>query len=150
MEEGQTVRLSFAAGGTETVYVTRLTPNCFRLRVTPVTGAEADGDIYLGDVIEVELEPDGAYRFVRVVERAPLHHYSWIVPEFFVESAQYGQYGAAVEAAGGAWEGLMGCLLLVHMPTTSTFDAEAELDRRIAAAMHTPPKRWWEFWKPDA
>lgn len=69
MEEGQTVRLSFAAGGTETVYVTRLTPNCFRLRVTPVSGEDADGDIYLGDVIEVELEPGGAYRFVRVVER---------------------------------------------------------------------------------
>ena len=133
MEESQMVDLSFAEGATETLYVTQLTPTCFRLRETPVTGPEEE-ELYLGDVIEVELRPDGTYYFVRVVERAPMRHYSWIVPEFFVKSPQYGEYGAAVEAAGGAWEGLMNCWLLVHVPTGSTFDADGELDRSIAAA----------------
>ena len=148
MEESRTVRLSFAEGESETVYVTELAVNYFRLEQTPITGA--DEQVYLGDTIEATLQADGTYHFEHVVERAPLQHYSWVVPEFFVKSMQYREYGAAVENAGGSWEGLMGGWLLVHIPDGSTFDADTELDGCIAAAKPIRPNRWWQFWKKNA
>jgi len=47
-------------------------------------------------------------QIVRVVERSPMRHYSWVVPRVFVESPEYRRFGAAVEAAGGRWQGAFG------------------------------------------
>jgi hypothetical protein len=106
MPENETIRVGFEEGVTESICVTPLGSSIYRLEQTPVWNP--DPVVYLGDAIELELLPDGTHRFVRVVERAALRHYDWVVPQFFVESREYAQFGKAVEAAGGAWEGIMG------------------------------------------
>src|SRR5579884_519233 len=52
--------------------------NLYRLGTTPLTD---DGGIYLGDIIEAEIQVDGVLRFLRVVEASPLLHWSWLLPE---------------------------------------------------------------------
>jgi hypothetical protein len=145
MPENETIRVGFEEGVTESICVTPLGSSIYRLEQTPVWNP--DPVVYLGDAIELELLPDGTHRFVRVVERAPLRHYDWVVSQFFVESLEYAQFGKAVEAAGGAWEGIMEGWLLVHLPETSPFDVEGELEHWIAIANAKLPTRWWEVWK---
>src|SRR5438093_583616 len=140
MTESYEIRLSFFDGDSETVCVTRLAADCYRLDETPIFNEEEP--VYFGDVLELEPQADGTHRFKRVVEHAPLHHYNWMVPEFFVESPQYGEFCNAVRKAGGAWERVMGGLLLVHVPLNSGFDTEQELDRCIAAAQGVMQKRY--------
>jgi hypothetical protein len=112
------------------------TANIYRIEETPAFGfADPDLDLSLRDIIETELKADGTHRFVRVVKRAELRHYSWILPQRFADSRQCSEYVAEVEAAGGIWERIMGGLLLVHIPPGSKFDAEAELNRFMRAAM---------------
>jgi len=113
--------------------------NVYRIEETPAFGfADPDLDLGLRDTIETGLKADGTHCFVRVVKRAELRHYSWILPQQFVDSRQCSEYVAAVEAAGGIWERIMGGFLLVHVPLDSKFDAEAELNRFIRAAMDSP------------
>src|SRR5437764_792539 len=131
MTESREILLCFGDDGSETVCVTLLGTNTYRLDETPVLGNDDNAPVYFGDVIELESQPDGTHQFKRVVEHAPLHHYDWMVPEFFVESPQYGEFCNAVQEAGGVWERVMGGLLFVHVPLNSGFDAEQELHRCI-------------------
>jgi hypothetical protein len=124
------IRLRFDEAAHETVEVTELAPGRFRLEVTPLLGAET---VYAGDVIEADRRRDGTHRFRRIAQRAPLRHCSWGVPRDFVGSPRYQAFGAAVEAAGGRWEGIMGGLLIVHVPVEAEFDPEAELKRHLAS-----------------
>lgn len=126
--------------GSEEVYVQPVGPGLFRLEHTPIWANREDNPLYLGDVVELAPQSDGTYEFVRVAERAPLRHLDWVVPRRFVESEEYQRFGAAVEAAGGRWEGIFGGLLFVHLPLDSTFDADAELGHRIAAANSAEPE----------
>ncbi len=145
MPEHETIRLQEDEGVTETICVTPHGSGVYRLEQTPVWNL--DLTMYLGDLIELEPLADGTHRFVRLVEGAALRHFDWFVPEFFVESREYEEFGAAVEAAGGVWEGIMVGWLLVHLPESSPFDVVGELNRRIEAARPAPPTRWWEVWK---
>jgi hypothetical protein len=105
----------------------------YRLRESHIT--DWDGaTVHAGDVIEAEPLPDGTHRLVRVVERSPMRHHSWIVPRIFYESAEFDAFGAAVEEAGGWWESVFGGMLWVHLPPENTFDAQAALSRGIAAS----------------
>jgi hypothetical protein len=85
--------------------------------------------IHLHDVIEVELLSDGTHRLVRVVDRAPMRHYSWILSPQFFESDGYRSFTSAVAAAGGQWERILSGVLYAHIPDESAFDAAAELDK---------------------
>ena len=123
-----------ADGVSEEVYAVPVSPRLYRLEETPIMANREDDPVHAGDVIEVEPLPDGTHRLVRLVERSPMRHFSWTVPRRFVESEEYGRFGAAVEAAGGWWESAFGGLLWVHLPPESPFDPAAELSRRIAAA----------------
>ena len=58
-----------------------------------------------------------------------------LCPKEFFNSTQIYEFCAAVEAAGGRWEGLMQRLLLVHLPFATNFEVEIELDRYIEMAM---------------
>jgi hypothetical protein len=139
MEDLVEIRLRVDDAGSESAYVELVGPGLFRLGDTPIwANIEAD-PLHAGDVIEAAPLPDGTHRFVRVVTRSPMRHYSWIVPRFFVESTEYRQFGTAVEAAGGSWQGAMGGALWAHVPPESSFDAEAELACRVAAARSEAP-----------
>ena len=123
-----------AEGASEEVYAVPVSARLYRLEETPIMANQEDDPVYAGDVIEAEPLPDGTHRLVRLVERSPMRHFNCAVPRRFVESEEYGRFGAAVEAAGGWWESALGGLLWVHLPLESPFDLAAELSRRIAVA----------------
>ena len=58
MAESYIIRLSFEEGGHETVRVTPLDQNNYRLEATPFFQEEDQPMVYLGDVLEVEPRPD--------------------------------------------------------------------------------------------
>jgi len=125
-------RLSFSDGGNETIPLSVISSNIFRLEGTPVW--EIEPELYFGDSIEVEPQTDGTLRFVRLVERGQFRHYRWDIHQQFIDSSQYGEFTAAVEAAGGQWERVMGGFLFVHIPSASSFDAEGEFKRSYKSA----------------
>ena len=141
MTESREILLCFGDDGSETVWVTFLGTNTYRLEETPVWNDD-DAPVYFGDVIELELQPDGTHRFNRIVERAPLQHYSWVIHKFFADSPQYHEFRNAVMKEGGACELIMGGWLLVHVPLSSHFDIERELDNCILSAKRATEKQW--------
>jgi len=128
MTESTTIRLRFDEASHESVDVVPVGTHQFRLNDTPLLATEP---VFAGDVIEAVVQADGTSRFVRVLEYAPLRHYSWVVPRNWVESAARDAYVARVEAVGGTWEQSLGGLLHVHIPVEASFDADAELDRYL-------------------
>jgi hypothetical protein len=129
-----TIKLCIDATGFEDVLVEPVAANTYRLEETPIFANRDEDPIYAGDIIEVQPLPDATHRLICVVERSPMRHASFFVPQFFVESVELWHFGSAVEAAGGRWESALGGFLWVHLPADSGFDSEAELSRRIAAA----------------
>ena len=128
MTDSSTIQLRFNETSYEGVGVVSLGGYRFRLEDTPLLAAHA---AHAGDVIEADPLPDGTLRFVRVVERAPMRHYSWVLPRGWADSPDRDAYVARVESVGGTWEQVFGGVLLVHIPAGSEFDAEAELDRYL-------------------
>jgi hypothetical protein len=122
---------------TESAVVEPLAAGRFRLLQTPILAFREETPAYAGDIVELHPESDGSYRLGEVVTPAPMQHSSWIVPHAFVKSPEYRRFGAAVEEAGGYWEGALGGLLWAHVPTDSPFDADAALAARISAAVET-------------
>ena len=144
MEDPTTIDLRIDDEGYESVDVQPIGDGRFILQNTPVwcnLPHEEDEDKFLlnlGDGIETEVLADGTHRLV-AYKHSPLRHYSRLVPQTFVESKEYPKFFAAVEAAGGWVEGVMGGLLFVHLPPDSAFDPLAELKRSIAAAEEAGP-----------
>jgi hypothetical protein len=128
MADSTTIQLRFDAMRYESVDVVPLPARQFRLEHTPLLSSEP---VYTGDVIEAEHLPDGIHQFLRVVERAPMRHYAWVVPRGWHDSPDRAAYVAKVENAGGRWEQVFGGVLRVHIPSESAFDPEAELDRHL-------------------
>ena len=130
MADTTTVRLRLDEASQEQIEAVLLTAHRLRLEETPLLGSEP---IHAGDIVEVDRLPDGTYQFLRVIDRAPMRHYAWVVPEGWHDSPDRDAYVAKVEAAGGRWEQTFGGLLRVHVPLDSAFDAEAELDRYLGS-----------------
>ena len=128
MEEALQVRLRAYDKTELTVRVTPLPESRYRFEETPFL-AMAPEPLHFGDVVEAELRGDGTHEITRIVERAPLRHYSWVITRQFYESEGYRTFVAAVTAAGGRWERLFGGVFMVHIPQGSSFDAGAELDK---------------------
>jgi hypothetical protein len=124
--------------GAETVAVEPLAGEQFRLEVTPVFANLEHEPFYANDVVELEMVAAGVYRFVRVVERAPLQHFDFLVPEAFARSPECRAFCDDVIAVGGGWERVFGGLLYVHVPVDSPFDVAGELKRWMAAARPLP------------
>lgn len=138
--ESVSIALRVDATASEGVYVEPVGPRLYRLEDSPIVANQEEDPVHAGDLTEVEPLPDGTHHLVRVVERSPMRHFDWIVPRVFSESEEYARFGAAVEAAGGWWQGAFGGLLWVHLPPGSALDPGAELSRRIAAARAAAPE----------
>ncbi len=123
------IKLRFDDTSTENLQATELAPGRFRLLDTPFSASES---VYSGDIVEAGPLPDGTYRFLRVFERAPMRHYSWMVPRSFVQSSAYSSFTTEIERAGGHWEAVFGGILYAHLPQASTLDVEATLQRYLS------------------
>ena len=101
--------------------------NVFRLE-----GSAVFAEVYLGDTIEVAPLPDGSYKLVKVLERSGDKVSQFILNLTFIESPHFKEFCEAVLDASGTWERLMGGIVLVHMPSHVSFDADAELHEALA------------------
>ena len=84
MSDPEILHISFVDAESQTVAVTLLRPNVYRLEWTPliIWGDEEPGlELYLGDIIETQMQADGTLRFLRVLERSQFRHYDWLVPK---------------------------------------------------------------------
>ncbi len=121
------VVLLFGHGVSETVDVTRVSDDVFRLEVTPLSRL---GRHWKGDTIRAR-RCDGGLQFRGVVERSPMRHLQTILPCEFAESAALREFLADVEARGGCWERIFRGVLIVHIPPDCPLDVDAELKLRI-------------------
>jgi hypothetical protein len=122
------IQLRFDDSTWETAAVEEVASDRFRLIDTPLFAPEP---LHPGDLILGERLADGTVRFVRLLAREAQRHYSWVLSREFAESPEFARYKAAVEAAGGTWESLFGGIFYVHLPESSSFDAETELASHI-------------------
>src|SRR5262245_21826910 len=112
-DEPTTIDLRIDDQGHETVDVWPIGGGEFILHNTPIlcnSPRDEDGEqflLYLGDAIRTEVLADGTHRLV-AYQQSPWRHHSWMVSQFFVESKEYPEFFAEVDAAGGRVEGVMG------------------------------------------
>lgn len=131
----------------EKVPVTLLYGYIYRLE-----GSSAFGEVFLGDTIEVEPVPHHSFRLVRVVERSGYRVHFVGVPRTVAESEELAQLFAAVEDVGGAWERIMGGILIFHLPQEAALDLNSALEEVYGAVAprqeSVPPAThpWWKVW----
>jgi hypothetical protein len=102
--------------------------NLYRLGTTPLTD---DGGIYLGDIIEAEMQENGVLRYLRVVEASPLRHWSWLLSEKVGASAAFEAFRETIEKQGGIWERYFGGILFIHLPPGTPLDPQEEMKKVI-------------------
>lgn len=132
MAEVEEARIRFTDALTETVTVTPLGGDRYRLEVTPVSSVIEELGAYYGDVIEATPEPDGSLRFRTLVAHSGLRMTDFLVSRDIVESDTFHAFADAVIAAGGYSERVFGGVLFVYVPNDSPFDPAAELDKVVA------------------
>lgn len=129
MEQRQEMRLSFESGCEETVLGTPLGNNRYRLDLPPLF---VEMELFFGDIIEVETQVNGAFRFCRVAERSGWRRWSWILRKDMLESAPFQAFQQAIEAHHGVWERVMGGIVVVHLPPDTNFDPDVTLKQVFA------------------
>jgi hypothetical protein len=129
MEKHQEIRLSFEAGCEETVSVTPLGDNLYRLDLPPFF---VEMDLSVGDIIEVETQANGALHFCRIVARSGWRQWSWILRKDTFESAPFLAFQQAIKAQNGVWERVLGGVFVVYLPPDADFDPDTALKQAIA------------------
>jgi hypothetical protein len=99
-------------GLTMSLPVTKLGDNLVRLEAVPFITEAAN----LCDIVEVKIQADGSYEFVRVVQPS-----NWRVYELFLsgeeaESPQIEQFCSRLHSIGCYWERNFGGCLLIGVP----------------------------------
>jgi hypothetical protein len=110
-EEPREIQVSFQNGDSETLFVTPMGQNLYRMEES-----SALGEASYHDVIEGELQADGTVRFIRICTPSGLKTVSWILLQSLVESPGMTALLDKVMAAGGNWERIFGGVLIVHLP----------------------------------
>lgn len=113
---------------TETMSVTPLGEDLFRLEDMPISALFEEMDIAQGDVIKATRDPDGSLRFSMVVVRSSLRMRGFLVGRDILESDAFRVFTDTLTAAGGSSERVFGGVLVVHVPDGSPFNPAVELD----------------------
>ena len=128
--ESVDAHISFDSGVSfESSVVTPMEPGVYRLEVSPVFSEVAS----FGDIIEAEEDDTGKLHFRRIISRAELRAYRWLLSQRIVESEESKVFCDNVMQAGGMWERAWGGIVIVHVPLDSGFDPEIEIERIIQA-----------------
>jgi hypothetical protein len=119
------IRIVTAGGYVELLGVTKVGERLMRLEDSAVF-AEAR----FGDTIEVESQPDGSFRFVRVTVPSVLETLSWVLAPEFLNGHALDPLFEGVRALGGHVEAFGGMLML-HVPGAEKASIGAKLDQII-------------------
>jgi hypothetical protein len=133
---------------TETVWVTHISDNVYRLDNTPLLGEE---QFYIDDLVEMEPQSDGRLVCKRVVQPSGFRHAFYCLPRHLIQSRAFRNYLKQLEADGCKWENFMGGFLIISLPPDSTHDTEQEiallaeeLERRIWYRLR---RLWYQTWR---
>ena len=138
MDKPVQVQIEWPAGvTTKSVIVTPLDDGRFRLEVDPLSCliAESDEDLKelpnFGDIIEASTVEPGTIRFRRVVERAPLKRFQFLINKDLIESPSFGELCSTIEAHDGHWERVFGGVLIVYLPKDCDYDPSPGIGLRL-------------------
>ena len=118
---------------TQTLWVTQLGPNRFRLEQTPFP---SNLDAWLHDIIEATQKEDGTYLYRGLVEKSKWKMHDFEMMRTYPESAFMATLITAVEELGGICEDVSGCFI-AYVPSGCEFDPRKEADR-IAETLNLP------------
>jgi hypothetical protein len=110
-EQPPEVEITFHNESSETLLVTPIGENLYRMEETSVLG-----EVRYHDIIETELQDDGSLRFLRVATPSELKTTSWLISRALAESQSLSLWLDRVMASGGNWERIFGGYLIVHLP----------------------------------
>jgi hypothetical protein len=110
---GERRTLAFANGDSESLLLTQLSPEQFRVEESSVL---SEVEIYYHDVIRAAIRADGSLEFRELVSRSGLRTQIWVLPEGTIESVEFRPILDSVMKAGGNWEQVFGGVLFVHVP----------------------------------
>jgi len=114
------------AGGSEALLVTPIGANLFRLEESSIVD-----DVRYHDVIEAELQTDGALRFVRLMSRSELKTSCYVLPKTLIDSPHLSVFFDRVMVLGGNWETIFGGFLVLHLPAAEESSLLDELNTLI-------------------
>jgi len=105
--------------------VTHIAADHYRLDETPLL---IEGAKY-GDVVKLELQPDGTFHFLSVIEPSTWRVHDYILSKAVIESIAFQDLLSAVIAQGGDWEQFFGGCILIYLPP----DAPCQPNQAIEA-----------------
>lgn len=128
--ENQSVErwISFEAGSKQTLALTPLGGDLYRLEWTPLL---LEQEVFLGDVIEAETQENGELAFRRLVTPSSWHHWQWILRQEIIESPAFEALQGTIEKQGGKWERYLGGIILIHLPPGVPLDPQKEVKKII-------------------
>ncbi len=123
----EVVSLIFADEGvTESLLVTPLAQNLFRLEESPL-----NDELAFYDVIEGERQGDGNVIFQRVAKKSEMRRFSYLLNNQIIDSMQFQSLQQQVMEIGGNWERLFGGIVIFSLPSEGTLDVENEVNAII-------------------
>ena len=125
--EARAYAVHFADGSTEQLSLTLLGSGSYRAEES----SPVDDSINLGDVISAEPINEGGIRFFSVSQKSSYTTLRWTISKSAAESEGLPRFLKQVAEVGGLWEQVMGGLLILHIPQSSSFDAKREFKRQI-------------------
>jgi hypothetical protein len=117
----QELDISFPEG-VETLRVSPVGPNCYRLEDSSFVG-----DVFYGDVIELVHQSDTTNAFVRVASRSGLEVRTAILTPAMLHAPGLQSFLDRIVALGGNWERAFGGFLIIHTPPDAPVDVEREI-----------------------
>ena len=134
MEERRRISIEYPGGVTDdAALVTPLGDGRYRLDMDPVSWLIAnhpqdlEGLPNYGDVIEAVETAPNTLRFVRVLERAPLRKFEFLVSRDIAGSPELQTILSKVAALEGHWERVAGGALTIYLPKDGDYDPSEDI-----------------------
>lgn len=110
----------------EVLDVTPVAKDKYRIEETPIFNP----GIAYGDIIRVR-EQQGIAYYVETVQKSGFIRYAWLLSKEAAASREIRDFKDRVTSHEGKWEQIFGGLLVIHLPQSSSVDAEQEMARII-------------------
>ena len=139
MAEEKKISIEYPGGTDDAAYVTFVGPNEARLETDPMSClfTEDEGDLKslpdYRDLVELEEIESGKYRFVRVLERARLQRFEFLLSDSEAQSKALEPVLSRVMELGGDWERVFGGVLTMFLPHDCPYDPTEDVRQTLAA-----------------
>lgn len=131
------VSMEYPQGTDDAAVVTRVGDGLNRFELDPLSFLMAGSEEELealpryGDVVEAEEVGPSALRFVRVVQRARLTRFEFIVSKQVADSDGLNKVLSKVEHHRGHWERVMDGIVLIFLPEGAGYDPTDDIQQLV-------------------